>query len=177
MSRPFLWEALSDNGSPGEARYSAVLAAIRRGAGSEPGAAPGLWPHYVTLDAAGRLTRELRSEHVCLVTYAYHQQGERYAVHRRDVGLGEALRQLRISDRFSEAAIDAHVAQLATSEQLAETAHHLRSLVHRMKASKARIAFDYTKLYRDLVQLQDELAAPRVRRRWGAAYYSTTSEE
>ncbi|NLI17878.1 MAG: type I-E CRISPR-associated protein Cse2/CasB [Actinomycetales bacterium] len=179
MSRPFLWEAFieGDRFTERFEREAHALPAIRRGVNALPGEVPGMWPYYVKLNENGFVTRDLQAEHVCLVTYAFHQQSERYPVHRAGVGLGQALRELRASDKFSQDAIDAHVARLATADQINETAHHLRALTHRMKASKKAIVFDYTRLFFDLVGLQDEQTAGRVRRRWGAAYFSTSDTQ
>ena len=173
MAFQFLWERYTTEGSLNDAfdRAGGSLAALRRGSGREPGTVPEMWPFYSKLPESGHLTRQLRAEHVCLVVYGLHQQGKAFSVHKPGVGLGDALRGLRLSDRFSVEAIDSRVARLATATQIDEIAHHLTSLVQLMKAAKAPIGFDYTRLFFDLVALQDELKSGPVRRRWGAAYF------
>lgn len=175
----FLWERFGADGQP-DARsplQGGVLQRLRRGAHLEPGSAPELWPYYTQLTSDGRLTRELRAEHACLVTFGHHQQSVSHRVHHKGVNLGEALRAIHRSQRFSPEAVDARVARLATAQNISETVHHLGSLVQLMKATKQPISFDYTELFRDLVALQNELSAGKVRRRWGAAYYSQRNDE
>ena len=50
-------------------------------------------------------------------------------------------------------------------------------LVNLMKATKLPLGFDYTRLFHDLRDLQDELRAGAVRRRWGAAYFRPESSD
>nr|NLI49635.1 type I-E CRISPR-associated protein Cse2/CasB [Propionibacterium sp.] len=177
--KPFLWERFTTDGHLNDEyrRAGGTLAALRRGAHGEPGASPDMWPYYTRLNAEGHLTRSLSAEHVCLTTYGVHQQGLGFPVHQPDVSLGDALRSLRHSGKFSEDAVDGHVERLATATQPGEVAHHLIALVNLMKATKLPLRFDYTRLFHDLCDLQDELRAGAVRRRWGAAYFRSDSSD
>lgn len=173
MTSQFLWQRFITDGALNieYSRAGGALAALRRGSGREPGTVPEMWAYYSRLNASGRVTPALLAEHTCLVVYGIHQQGKAHSVHVAGVGLGDALRTLRNSGRFSADAVDARVNRLATATQMAEVMHHLTSLVQLMRAVKAPIGFDYTRLFFDLVDLQDELKAGPVRRRWGAAYF------
>ena len=170
----FLWERFTTDGKliVLYERSGGALSALRRGRQQAPGSAPEMWPYYSRLNPDGHLTRELRAEHTCLVTYGVHQQGSRFSAHQPTVPIGEALRRLAASERFSRQAVERHVTEFATAQQEDERGHHLLRLVNLMKASKQSIGFDYTLLFRDLTDLQNELTAPRVRRRLGAAFFS-----
>lgn len=170
----YLWVRFTTDGRLNDEctrHHPGALAALRRGTNQQPGAAPEMWPYYTQLNRDGHLTKRLIAEHTCLVTYGTHQQGVSYAVHQEKTTLGEALRRLRDAGTFSEQAVDRHVNELATASQPAELARHLLSLVKLMRATKQPIGFDYTRLVDDLTDLQQESTAPRVRRRWGSAYY------
>lgn len=171
----FLWERFAPEGQLSDAyrRADGALQALRRGAHVEPGSAPEMWQFYTQLNPAGHLTAKLRAEHVCLVTYGFHQQGASFSVQQPDHSFARALHLLRNSAAQGVDAIDAHILRLASSSQTASLAHHLRSIVMLMRATKKPIGFDYTQLYRDLVSLQNEAQSGRVRRRWGAAFRHT----
>lgn len=176
MSR-FLWERFTADGQlNSEFNTGGVLAALRRGRNQEPGRAPELWQYYTQLNDRGALTRAVRAEHTCLVTYGVHQQGVTYPAHVPDVELGRTLAALRNSGKFSTEAVDRHVTQLATADQWPELSHHLMALVNLIKATKRPSGFNYTRLFHDLVDLHDESRASRVRRRWGAEYFAPSTE-
>ena len=149
------------------------LAALRRGAGREPGSVPGMWPFYTTLTADGHPSAALNAEHAALVLFAVHQQGRLEPVHRDGVGVGQALRQLNETQRYSAEAIDRRVTAAATAATLSELVVHLRGLVQQMRTA-GTAGLDYTRLYRDLVDWQNPERLPGVRRRWGAAYFNWT---
>lgn len=175
---PFLWEVSTTPESLAEtlARFPGVLQALRRGRNVEPGAAPGMLPYYARLSEDGRLSAELRAEHICLVLFGIHQQGKAYPVHKSGDALGKALRVLRDSGRFSESALDSRVMQLLTADSLPEIAHHLAGLIQQIATVKQPITLDYTTLHRDLVAIQFEYSAARTRRRWGAAYFNKITD-
>ena len=178
----FLWEQFTNGEELSSAftRMGGSLAALRRGMNVEPGALPELWQYYTQLNDQGHLTKRLRSEHACLVTYGVHQQGQQSPVHREGASFGEALRALKRTERFSGDAVDRRVSQLATAQTFPEMTRHLTSLVSLMKATGQNIGFNYTYLFHDLIDLQSPSTAGRVRRRWGAAYFAhrpTASKE
>lgn len=172
----FLWERYIKDGKVSDefAQDAGVLPALRRGDGVDPGAEPGMWRYYSRLNEAGTPTISLWAEHVCLTLFGIHQQGQRArSVHQEGVGFGAALRALRSSGRFSEDAVDARVERLATATQPNELGEHLSSMVRLMRVVTPPISFDYTRLYWDLVNLQDENKAGSVRRRWGGQYFAS----
>lgn len=172
----FLWERYIKDGTVSDefAQDAGVLPALRRGDGAEPGSEPAMWRYYSRLNESGSATVSLWAEHLCLTLFGIHQQGERKrSMHQDGIGFGTALRALRSSGKFSEDAVDARVERLATATQPAELGEHLSSLIRLMRAAGKPIAFDYTKLYWDLINLQDENKAGAVRRRWGGQYFAS----
>lgn len=169
--RPHYWErAFPPDGRPGH-----ELAALRRGVGQEPGAAPALWPYYTTLNAEGHVSDRLRAEHVALTLYGVHQQSTRKPVHRAGVGLGAALAVLRRSDSASSDGVDRRFSAAATSTSFAEIGAHLRGLVTRLRGVETGL--DYTRLYRDLVAWQRPDGVARVRRSWGSQYFTAVEQD
>lgn len=162
---PFFWETFGRNKLPD----GADLAALRRGVGREAGSVPAMWPYYRKLNQKGLLTAELRAEHVALTLYAIHQQSVREPVHRPDVGVGTALKQLRGSGRFSPEAVDRRFGAAATATSLDEAAYHLRGLVRQLRQVPQGLS--YTTLFEDLVNWQNPERVGSVRRRWGADYF------
>ena len=167
----FLWERYVDQTSR-IADDGGILPSLRKGMRGGPGEVPALWPYYTTLRPHGQLTRHLEAEHVCLTIFGFHQQGKAYPAHTEQVALGRALKQVRDSGQFSPDAVDRRFNALATAWQLDEISHHLRALVGQMRSVKSPIGFNYTELFWDLVNLQDDATAGRVRRRWGSDYFS-----
>ena len=147
------------------------LSAMRRGFGVAAGTVPGMWPFYTTLDREGRLTHALRAEHVTLSLYGLHQQGQSTPMHREGVGVGRAIRALRASGRYSEAAVDARFTAAATATDIDELGFHLRGLINQLRTLKPAQPLDYTALYADLRAWQHPDSVGRVRRRWGSDYF------
>lgn len=150
----------------------AMLAALRRGVGREPGTVPEMWPHYRELTADGHVTRRLRAEHITMALFGVHQQSKSQPVHRQGVGVGRAMAALRDSNRFSGDAVDRRFVTFATATSLAEIETHLRGLITQLRDVEGG-ALDYTQLFHDLVRWQDPDQAPEVRRRWGSQYFVT----
>lgn len=148
-----------------------ALSALRRGLGHEPGAAPSLWRYYTQLSGDGHVSAKLRAEHAALVLFGIHQEGQRRPMHQRGVRLGEALRALRLSGRYSEQALDRRVSQCATADDLAEMTHHLRGLISMLKTLQVPQGLDYSRLVTDLTSWQYPDGRARVRRQWGADYF------
>jgi len=177
--RRHYWEhRLNDGGAWGkEPPPGQDLSAMRRGFGVAAGAVPGMWPFYTTLDADGRLTRQLRAEHVALSLYGLHQQSQSAPMHRVGVGLGRALGNLRASGRYSEAAVDSRFMQAATASDIDELGFHLRGLISQLKTLKPPQPLDYTLLYADLRRWQHPGGIGSVRRRWGSDYFRLPSAD
>ena len=148
------------------------LAALRRGAGREPGSVPAMWPFYTQLRANGKCAKELIAEHHALTLFGVHQQGEGTLVHRPAIPLGAAIRRLRDDGRHSADAVERRFAAAATAAEETELAWHLRGLVALLKTLKPTQGFDYTQLFWDLRDWQDPDKRGRVQRRWGAAFFT-----
>jgi CRISPR system Cascade subunit CasB len=179
--RPHYWQRHTDGSGTwgtGGPPPGSDLAALRRGIGREPGSVPEMWPFYTTLNSDGRLTRELRAEHLALTLFAVHQQSQSQPVHRvdvdhpADVGLGAALLALRNDDRSSAEGVDRRFAAAATATSLNELGHHLRGLITQVRGLHPQPGLDYTQLHRDLRAWQFPDGPARVRRRWGARYFA-----
>jgi CRISPR system Cascade subunit CasB len=157
------------DGPPGE-----DLAALRRGIGRDPGAEPHLWPFYTTLSADGRISADLRAEHVALTLYGVHQQSRPRPMHREGIGVGTAVLALRGSGKFSPEAVDRRFGAAATATSLAEASAHLRGLVTQLRSIDQPL--DYTRLFRDLRDWQYPDRLSGVRRRWGGQYFTPTPD-
>lgn len=160
-----------------EGRVKAELANLRRGVGCAPGDLPELWgvlfdgfPEEL-MSRSGEPTWAEWAASAALTLYAVHQQGRNLteqSMYARGASLGGAVRRLvhteddleRVRRRFNA---------FATSGNMAECAHHLRGLIHLLRAEG--IPLDYPELARDLYQFQTEDGAPRVRLRWGQDFY------
>lgn len=147
----------------------AVLAALRRGIGREPGTVPAMWPYYRALNEQGRITPWLRAEHLALTLFGVHQQSKPDPVHRRGIGIGTAMAALRTSGTFSAAAVERRFAAFATATSVTEAETHLRGLITQLRSIKQCI--DYTQLTGDFVRWQDPATAGEIRRRWGMQFF------
>lgn len=165
----YLWNR-TDGIPPGE-----QLAALRRGYGAEPGTVPGMWPFYVHLSPTGQVSRKLRAEHLALTLYGVHQQSQSRQMHWPKTRLGEALRALRLSGRYSKEAVDRRTAQCATTDDVTEFAQHLRALITMLKTLPEPQGLDYDQLVTDLADWQRSERVGRVRRQLGADYFRRES--
>ena len=159
------WRPHLADGPPG-----AELAALRRGIDKEPGSVPSMWPFYTTLTEDGRLSDELRAEHLTLTLFAVHHQGARHPLDRRSIGVGAAMLALRRSGKFSEDAVDRRFAAAATASSLGEVGHHLRCLITQLRSIGQGLS--YTHLFRDLIAWQSPERQGSIRRHWGAQYFA-----
>jgi len=176
--RSFYWEGFVNpkEGSGPNERHELPpgheLAALRRGAGREPGTVSTMWPFYTQLEEDGRLTKRLIAEHCTLVLFGFHQQSERILVHQPDMPIGKAIAVLRNeSKQNTPEAIEERFTRAATAADVKEVAYHLRGLVQLLKTLQPTQGFDYTQLYWDLRDWQKPQSQPKVRREWGAAFY------
>ncbi len=150
------------------------LAVLRSGLGREAGTVMAMWPFYVCepddrLAARDEVSARQKAEHGALALFGLHQQSQDRPMHRRGVSVGEALRHLRDSGRFSEQALDARVNAAATSTHGAALLVHLRGLVTQLRTAGEPL--DYGLLEADLRDFQWPQGRARVRRRWGISYY------
>lgn len=168
----YLGEEPGARGNGSTVPTGADLAALRRGLGREPGTVPAMWSHYTALNAEGRVTRQLRAEHIALSLFAVHQQSQDRLMHWPTVGVGAAMRLLRKSARHQgqPEALDRRFAAAATSGSLEEVSVHLRGLVTLLRHEGQGL--DYTQLLRDLERWQQAAQQGSVRRRWGSQYFA-----
>lgn len=145
------------------------LAALRRGAGRQPGEVPAMWPFYRELAADGAITARLRAEHHTLVLFAFHQQAQERAMHETGQDFGAALRMLVQSGRYSEEALERRFAAAATATSADELAMHVRGLVQQLRT--ARIPTDYDDLFGALASWSYDDARARTGRRWAAHFF------
>jgi CRISPR system Cascade subunit CasB len=162
------WRVDSSNGAQLEAPGE-DLAALRSGLGRTAGTAPALWPHYTT-PPDNRFTDELEAEHAALSLYGLHQQGRREPMHKRGIRLGEALRALQRSDRFSPEAVDRRVAALANASSASVFVYRLRGLITQLRGIGQPL--DYDALLTDIQRWHTSQARNQARRDLGLAYYA-----
>ncbi|MFJ9468685.1 type I-E CRISPR-associated protein Cse2/CasB [Streptomyces caniferus] len=145
------------------------LAALRSGLGQPAGTVPALWPFY-TSHTDGQVTPELEAEHAALSLYGLHQQSQAHPMHKRGVGLGAALRDLRHDDRFSTEAVDRRVAAAVNTTSVPTLVYRLRGLITQLRSVK--VPLDYDQLLQDIKNWHYPESRRRVRRTWGLAYHS-----
>ncbi|WP_406109891.1 type I-E CRISPR-associated protein Cse2/CasB [Kitasatospora purpeofusca] len=113
---------------------------------------------------------EQKAEHAALALYGLHQQGQATPMHRRGLKLGEALRALRRSGRFSEEALDTRVAQLAGATSVSALLVHLRGLITQLRTVGQPL--DYDHLMADIQAWHCTDRRPQVRLKWAVGYQS-----
>ncbi|MEU7629569.1 type I-E CRISPR-associated protein Cse2/CasB [Nocardia sp. NPDC049220] len=155
----------------------AALATLRRGLGHEPGSVPTVIPYYRTLDAGGILTDRLWAEHITLCIFAVHQQSIPQLVHIPGIEFAAAMARLRSTHRVGVEGLDRRFSAAATATSRTELAGHLRSLVTRLRPLTYGGGFDYDRLYRDIRDWEHPGRTDRIRRRWGARYFATHSDD
>ncbi len=162
----------------------AVLAQLRRGVGLVPGEKPELWsilfegmPEEM-LSKNGVPTRAEWAVYIALTMFALHQQGYdigTQCMHREEQSLGKALKLLCKGDEDAQKRIKRRFDTLATSDDIAEAAYHLRGLISLLRAEG--IALDYTALAKDMYSFQFENRAASVRLNWGQDFYRTNTKK
>ncbi|MEU4834131.1 type I-E CRISPR-associated protein Cse2/CasB [Streptosporangium sp. NPDC023615] len=150
------------------------LAAMRAGLGREAGSVPALWPHYRSpvddrLARRGQVSQEQKAEHAALALYGLHQQSRSEPMHRSGVRLGQALRRLHQSGKFTQEAVDRRVNAAAGATQVSALLTHLRGLITQLRTIGQPI--DYDQLMADIYAWQRPDTRQRARRRWGLDYY------
>jgi len=170
-------QRLLGGAASGTSATRATLANLRGAVARDVGSVPEVWE--ITLDGApGRAdgdepTAEETAIHAALTLFAVHQQSRDEPMHRKGVGLGQAVRRLEAQGVAPGAGETSPVRRrfdaLATAVSLTEARHHLRGLVDQMSAKW--VSLDYAALAEDLFDLQFPQRAAAVRLRWARQYY------
>ncbi|MEV6982384.1 type I-E CRISPR-associated protein Cse2/CasB [Sphaerisporangium sp. NPDC051017] len=165
----------SEGSPPGE-----ELAALRAGLGREPGTVPALWPHYRSrvddqLARRSRVSEEQKAEHAALALYGLHQQSRSEPMHRPKVRLGQALRRLHQSGKFTQDAVNRRVNAAASATQVSALLTHLRGLITQLRTIGQPL--DYDLLLDDIRAWQRPETRQRARRRWGLDYYGWSTSD
>jgi CRISPR system Cascade subunit CasB len=150
------------------------LAALRAGLSREAGTVPALWPHYRSpvddrLARRSEVSDEQKAEHAALALYGLHQQARSDPMHQPGVRLGQALRQLHRSGKFTQEAVDRRVNAAASATQVSALLTHLRGLITQLRTIGQPL--DYDRLLDDIRDWQRPDTRQRARRRWGLDYY------
>ncbi|WP_322761115.1 type I-E CRISPR-associated protein Cse2/CasB [Frankia sp. Cr2] len=150
------------------------LATLRSGLGQPAGSVLAMWRFYTCVvdeKAARRdeVSEEQAAEHAALALFGLHQQSQQEPMHHPTVGVGQALRALRHSDRFSEDAVDARVEAAATATSVTAVLYRLRGLVTQLRT--IRQPLDYDLLMKNINDWHYVESRQRVRRAWGLGYY------
>lgn len=163
---------------PQEGKLKAELANLRRGVGHAPGELPELWgllfkgfPEEL-MSATGEPTPEEWAVSIALTMFALHQQSKDVSdqfMNKDGEGLGRAVGRLVKNEEEDRERVARRFNTFATSESMAECAHHLRGLIQLLRAEG--IPLDYPALAADLLQFQYPDGAQKVRLRWGQDFY------
>jgi CRISPR system Cascade subunit CasB len=170
--RPWFWERFD----PREPYAGVTIADLYRGLGEPSGTVPSIWRYHRSTVRDLTVQRGLpdwglTAEHHALTLFALHQQSQSRSMHARGVGLGTALRKLRLDPNTSSDAVDLQVKALVTADDTEELYEHLRAVVPRLKRLKdGAQGLDYTSLYWNLYHWNDHAKRTEVRRAWGAQY-------
>lgn len=149
------------------------LAAMRSGLGRPVMDSPKMWPFYSceindVLALRDEVSDEQKAEHAALALFGLHQQSQSKPMHRRGTKLGEALRALRRSGKFSEEALDTRVAQLASATSVPALLVHLRGLITQLRTIGQPL--DYNHLMADIQAWHSADRRPQVRLKWAIGY-------
>ncbi|WP_018681745.1 type I-E CRISPR-associated protein Cse2/CasB [Actinokineospora enzanensis] len=152
----------------------AALARLRRAVGKPPGSVLDVLQYTLADEFIGRRDQEPSyfetAAHHAMALYALHQQSQKQAMHRQNIGLGRAIRSLHPGDRIRPTdPIPRRFAMLGTSDELDEMLYHLRGVIQLLRA--AGEALDYELLTRDLITWQFRGGPERVRLKWGRDFH------
>lgn len=159
-----------------------TLAQLRQGVGRTPGDLPQLWGFFL-----GDLPEEMLGEtepsraewavYTALTLFALHQQGRDPVnawMSQKGMRLGTAMARL-IQHPEDEKRVTRRFHVLATSSNMVELTHHMRSIVQLLRSSS--IPLDYPALAEDLYWYQNVHTVASVRLRWGQDFYRRTIAE
>lgn len=155
---------------------TAVLAHLRRNVAATPGVDPRIWGMTVAEVSPTAHRDEATDEewavHGALTLYAVHQQSQPANVHRRGIGLGNAvarLDQTRGAAGSETSPLRRRFNAVLTADSTVEILHHLRGLVNQLRSGG--VPLDYGRLAADLWAFQDRQRRDAVRRRWARELY------
>jgi len=174
----------------------ALLAQLRRGAGKLPADMPELWgmtgtegfyraveQAFPDNDLPERLAERAETALFLAVTlYALHQQShDKEPMHKPDVELGRAVRQLMPPGEIDEPLRHRFV-RAGTAQSVDVLAYRLREIISLLRRGAQRrnrresIPLDYALLAEQLYWFGDPDGARRVRQRWGRSFHAYRSE-
>ncbi|MCD0442839.1 type I-E CRISPR-associated protein Cse2/CasB [Glycomyces sp. A-F 0318] len=155
---------------PDDFEAPAKTAALRRGAGHEPGGIPAMWDFYTTWDLTrgGNATGRFRAEHETLVLFGTHQQSTGARMHQPEMDIGRAAARLAAQDSVGKPGLDALMNRIGGSTSQAELVGHLRRLVAMLK--NHRIGLDYDRVFTAVRAWDDPSRRDRLCRDWGRQY-------
>ena len=183
---------LSQNSTQGRA----LLAQLRRGLATEPGALPETWevefgemPEGLRGLGSKPATSGEWAVHLALVLYAVHQQSQQSAMYRKtDInagelhGFGNSVRRLANRNRSTGQGEQLALGEMprrframVTSESIEELAHYARQLVTQLKG--AGIPLDYGSFAGQIYDYQDPYRRERVRLEWAREFSQALDEE
>ena len=170
---------------PAPGPQKALLANLRRAAGTPPGAPPpsgGVLLAHVPdawMRRRGAPSRAEWAAYIALTLFAVHQQGNDPAaspMHCTGCSLGRAVRRLVPADDVdAETRILRRFEQMATAVEIQGVSQHLRGIVQLLRAGG--IPLDYAALAHDLYQYQFPEAVAGVRLRWAQDFYRRPLED
>jgi len=159
----------------------AMLADLRRGIGHAPGDLPQLFGMILMdmpenlMSENGIATQAEWSIYITLTLYALHQQGydaKSRPMHTNDeISMGNALAKLvkTYDDTNAESRIFQRLQAFATSVDMKEASHHLKSMIQLL--GDKGIPVNYVILSADLYEFQFPEARNHVNLRWGQDFY------
>jgi CRISPR system Cascade subunit CasB len=156
---------------------TAMLAKLRRAAGTPPGESADIWEVTIgavpdgLADENRNLEKAELAIHIALTLFGVHQQGIYESVHKEGDGFGKAVKSLIDPDLSNEAGIRRRFNALATASEFTELSYHARGLVQLMRTKN--VGFDYAGFATELFRYQfSPEQRDRVRIKWGRDFYS-----
>lgn len=169
----------------GDPAAKATLARLRRAVPTNDDRVIEVWdtvfidPPTWLAGSGDDITTAERSLVAALHLYSLHQQSQSSGMHRRGVGLGEAIHRLANPDDADsrEKPVMRRYNALVTSNSFAERIRHLSGLVGQLRS--AEVPLDYARLASDLYRLETPWGRTPVRLAWSRdlAYREKNSDK
>lgn len=176
--RLYIWKENADS-----SKTTAELARLRRSIGKKPGEIPEIWdllfeefPEELMSRDGNEPTRAEWAAATVLAMYAMHQQGKNIkteSMNEKGNSLGKAIRKLIAEESNNEESVRKRFNVFATSDDMIECSHHLRSLIQLLRSKN--VPLDYVELAEDLYWFQTYEGANKVRLKWGQDFYRITN--